>query len=171
MWWWWACSRALPPAELPAPEDPAAGVVAWAHLLAAVRWFHPADEAATAPWDAIAVEGVGIARGAPDATALRDGWGALLAPYAPTVQLWTGDDAPAPLVPRSDAPAMAWQHLGYGQGVGSALYASRRTGRPEAPTGTLSEGSASNGSPAESLRGRRIRLSARIRVQSDGVAG
>ncbi|MCB9684088.1 MAG: hypothetical protein H6735_03480 [Alphaproteobacteria bacterium] len=169
MWWWLACSRALPPPGPPGPDDPLAGVVAWAELLAAVRWFHPADEAVDAPWSAIAAEGVAIARAAPDAVTLRDGWTALLTPYAPTVQLWTGDLAPPPLVPPSDAPPMAWQHLGYGLGANSALYTSLRTGRTDGPTGTLSSADAVNGSPAKELRGRTIRLSTRLRVESDGT--
>jgi C-terminal processing protease CtpA/Prc len=153
---------------------PTEGIAAFARLYATVRWFHPADSAAGASWDSVAVDGMAVARSARTPEELRDGLLGVLSPVAPSVQVWVeGDPVPPPTVPAWDGPSLAWQHLGWSFGGDQAIYASARLGRGHLRVTSQSEVTATNGLGGDdavvSLRGREVRVSARLRVESEGT--
>jgi len=115
----------LPPVETaPLSAGAAERIRAFSTLYAQVRWFHPADATLVADWDAIAEQGVAAAEQTEDLDALAQQWQALLAPVAPTVQVWYGE-APAAVAPAGGDRSVAWYHLG--SGLSLAL---TETGRP-----------------------------------------
>lgn len=156
------------PAE-PSPED--AWVVerarAWVKLYGYVRFFHPSDQAAEADMDAWACAGARAAQGAEDPGALRAAFAELLAPIAPSAQLWLdGEAPPAPLnLGGEGLPLTAWQHYGFGQDEAS-IYASVRSGRTRA-VGAWGGGNGwvTQQIDAAAFAGRAVRLSARGRTE------
>lgn len=164
----------VPPAAALAPAtlSPADAVAAFARLYGVVRWFHPSDEAAGADWDAVAVAGVEAALAARSPEELRRGLDAVFGPLAPTMQLWGQAEAPPP--PRVHAgpgPVIAWQHLGWSFGGDQPIYRSLRLGRAGLAVTDGGAVTAVNGEPADGLEGRRIRVSARVRVEAPAPAG
>jgi hypothetical protein len=128
--------------ELPqSAEEPARAVtesglqnlMAFAKLYGLVRFFHPSDEAATADWNRLAIEGVRRVEGAGSAAELVAALRAVFEPVAPTLRVFTGDEPkPDPaLAPAGDVEVIRWHHRGFGQpeSVGS-IYRSRRGTAP-----------------------------------------
>ncbi|MEN0067034.1 MAG: S41 family peptidase [Myxococcota bacterium] len=138
---------------------------AFAKLYGYLRWFHPSDELQTVDLNALACGGMdGLASKREDwHAALQD----LIRPVAPTVQLWLDDaSGPSPIVtpipPSRRSKPIAWRHLGLGRPEYPGPYWSARTGE----TTTLVRDGARRGvvqqsMPADSLRGRTVRLKAR----------
>ena len=105
-----------PPAPLAAHGRE--NVAAFARLLAAVRYFHPSDEAARADWDRFAVEHVAYAEAAKSPAELAARLAELFAPAAPTVRVFVTGERPA-AVPELAAPpagaaarVVGWRHVG-----------------------------------------------------------
>lgn len=147
---------------------------AFARLYGWVRWFHPSDEASQVDWDRMAVLGAERVRAAADDAALRASLEALFLPVAPTLRLYVRGETPAavppPPPPASRWQAIAWQHLGMGQG--EEPYVSARTHRPRPftraetapPFGTITQAL-----PAAELRGKRVRMRAAVRADVEGA--
>ena len=170
-----ACSDPRPASVPPAPTATAAVATsdaeelrAFAKLYGYVRFFHPSDEAASADWNAVAIEGArrviqGRTQGALLA-ALRETFG----PLAPTLIVYR-EDEPPPAAPSvgGGGSVMAWQHEGFGLGERS-VYRSGRTGRPMDLASAGHAGAAFGRDVwAAALRGRSVRLRGWARV--DGV--
>ncbi|WP_159452136.1 S41 family peptidase [Hymenobacter roseosalivarius] len=140
-----------------------------------VRYFHPADEAATVDWDKLAVLGAARVEGVRTNAELRTTLLALFRPVAPTLQLvgvgkkarFSVQDITPP--DRQGYQVISWQHLGMGQGSARSPYHSRRLHRPEAvkaaePTfGTLTKSV-----DVAAHRGKQFRYSASVRNVAPG---
>jgi hypothetical protein len=134
----------------PLGERGLANLVALAHLLGYVRYFHPSDEAAQADWGAFASAAVAALDSAsPAAPQPRDGASLaaalqrLFEPLAPTLRVFpTGRRPPALALgppadgtaharPASDLEIVGWRHIGLGASGGPSLFSSMRVrGRP-----------------------------------------
>ena len=157
------------------PEAPGRAVdnlTAFARLLGYVRFFHPSDEAAAADWNRVAVAGVAAVEPAADPAALARTLESFFRPLAPTVRVYpTGGARPEPpvaLLPvTGGAPRriVAWRHFG-GKFEGTAKsFRSERIDDATPPFGTLLQAI----EPGD-LRGRRIRLRARVRAELASAA-
>lgn len=106
-------------------------LIALTRLLGIVQHFHPSDEAATANWDAIAVEAVDAAEGAKDANELASRLADVFLPVAPSVRVFpTSAPQEAALVKPDDATAIvSWQHNGLGTKQPRSAYQSERVRR------------------------------------------
>lgn len=99
-------------------------LVAAARLLDGLRFFHPSDSCATAPWERVGIALVAEAEPAPDARALARALAQFAAPLAPSVMIFpTGDDAgrerareevAARLEPHRPVALIQWNHYGVG---------------------------------------------------------
>lgn len=87
-------------------------------LLSYVRFFHPSDQAVgVASWDHVALALVEAAEPATDAADLARRLREVIAPIAPTVEIWAGgvDAAPAPAAAPAEATSVrSWTHRGAG---------------------------------------------------------
>jgi hypothetical protein len=170
-----ACSDPRPASVPPAPAATAAVATsdaeelrAFAKLYGYVRFFHPSDEAASADWNAVAVEGArrvvqGRTQGALLA-ALRETFGRL----APTLIVYR-EHEPPPAAPNvgGGGSVMAWQHWGFGL-VERSVYRSGRTGRPmDLAWDGHARAVFGRDVWAAALRGRSVRL--RACARGDGV--
>ena len=109
-------------------------VVAFTRLFGYVRYFHPSDQAAVAPWDGFAVYGMGQVEGAQTPADLATALQTLFAPLAPTVLVYPTGQTPA--VPSALQPAdtsglsvVRWQYVGF-PSTGSSPYSATRIGAP-----------------------------------------
>jgi C-terminal processing protease CtpA/Prc len=161
-------------ARIPVAEPQIRGLYAFARLYGVLRWFHPSDAAATIDWDRFAVEGVRRTLDVTDPDRIRIELLDLLAPIAPTVHIATEQEALPPFVatpPRSQFELVAWEHLGYGDSILNAVYASKRRHRarivavPGVGRATLSQSIA-----AAPYRGARFRLRGQLRAAHHGLA-
>ncbi|MEM1117873.1 MAG: S41 family peptidase, partial [Bacteroidota bacterium] len=161
-------SGSTPPAT-PDP-DPAARLEAFARAYGAVRFFHPSDEAAAADWDRVARLGAERVLAATTPGDLERAIESVLRPLAPSVDVFSTDDPPDPLVPPADADRLtvvAWQHAGVWLDGPPNVYRSVRLGRPSPMQVTGPPfGGVIQALDATPFRGRRVRLSADIRVES-----
>jgi hypothetical protein len=102
-------------------------LVAFTRLLGYVRHFHPSDEAANAPWDALAVEGALTTESSENPEALLAVLTTFFRPLAPSLELWVTGTPPAPEGPRQAMGTLgflSWQHRGYaGPGLSHPLIA------------------------------------------------
>lgn len=118
-----------PPAGTPRaparePPRPFAGrglenVAALARLYGYVRYFYPSSEARAADWDSLLVDGMRRVEGAPDADSLARTLAAIIAPVAPTVQLFAAAAPIGPrvvMVPKDATCVLHWVHHGVGTG-------------------------------------------------------
>lgn len=90
-----------------------ASLHAFARLYGLLRWFHPSDAAAMIDWDSFAIEGVRRVIAAPDPKGLQRMLADLISPFAPTVRLTTGAEAPdllATRVPSAVDELVSWEH-------------------------------------------------------------
>jgi hypothetical protein len=177
---WGAAAPAGPAAVEPARPLSGRGaenLAAFARLLALVRFFHPSDAAAAADWNRVAVAGVGAVEGAADAPALAGALESFFLPLAPTLRVYLRDPrGPRPAIPMElrrpagggPVKVVAWRHFGGHFDSRSKVFASERIDDRAPPgLGTLVQAIA----PGD-LRGRRVRLRARVRaeVQPGGFA-
>jgi hypothetical protein len=99
---------------------------AFARLYGYVRYFHPSDEAATADWDAIALEGVSRLEEVRGSAALRRELLQTFGAVAPTLRIeeWPGADVQAI---GGHGRELAWRHTGLGSPLEHGVYLSERT--------------------------------------------
>lgn len=146
-----------------------ANLSALARLVALVRYFHPSDEAARLDWPMWTIEAVGQVEGAQDASELARVLSRLLAPLAPTAQVFPKGSPPPPVsIPKApDARKIAWRHYGLGTGTprSAGSFASRRVGGFVKPEG---EGGALWILDATALHGKTLELSASTRAEWHG---
>jgi hypothetical protein len=93
-------------------------LTAFTRLFGIVRYFHASDRAASADWDAVAVNAVEAVESAKDASELATRLNEIFLPLAPSVRIYpTNGPAPAPFAKPSGAETIvAWEHTGLGQG-------------------------------------------------------
>lgn len=91
-------------------------LTAFARLFGAVRHFHASDEAATADWDGIAVNGIEAVESASNPSELASRLASVFLPVAPSLRIYTTGNAPkAPLTrPANATTIVAWEHIGFG---------------------------------------------------------
>jgi C-terminal processing protease CtpA/Prc len=117
-----------------------ANVEAFARLLGYVRFFHPSDEAASADWETLAVEGVRRVEGAASPEALARELEAIFHPVAPTLSVTVAgaassrpkelDPAESP-VRKGPVSVVQWRHQGCGViAQNHEAYASERQRAP-----------------------------------------
>jgi hypothetical protein len=147
---------------------------AFAKLYGYIRYFHPSDEAFQINWDKFVISGVEKVKTAADSQELGSILEAMFLPIAPTIQIY--HDGEKPEDPMRNLPentaglkVVAWQHKGLGSGYTNSPYMSIRLNRknvlkPRMP-GILSQGLS-----ATNLRGKEIKLSARVKAQVEGPA-
>jgi hypothetical protein len=157
-----------PPA--PAPPGERERLAAWARLYGVVRWFHPTDAATEVDWDRLAVEGVKAARAAQSRPQLERALRELVAPSGAGIVIG-GGLLPAGSPARAVTPLVAWRHLGFGLGAHSGgIYQSVRTHRSQ-PGAIDGFATLMQTVPGVALRGRRIRLTARVKAEAAGQDG
>jgi hypothetical protein len=143
-----------------------ANLAALARLVGLVRYFHPSDESARLDWPAWTIEAVGQAEAAEDAPGLARILNRLLAPLAPTAQIFLTGNPPPPVAQATapEARKIAWRHYGLGTGTprSAASFASHRIGGFVQPEG---EGGALWILDAAALRGERLHLGASVRAE------
>jgi hypothetical protein len=148
-------------------------VVAFTRLYGVVRYFYPSDAAAAVDWNRFAVYGVSQVRAARDRKALEAALGALFSPLGPGLLI--ADTLPRAVVAETETgPLIAWRYLGPGF-TGSSVpgpYRGKRTNRPEF-SGTSIDGfvTVMQSIPAESLRGKTVRLRGQARVTTADSTG
>jgi Peptidase family S41 len=153
----------------PAPDSrqETDNVAAFARLYGVVRYFYPSDGAVGLDWNAFAVHGVKSVRPARDASALRAALDSLVAPLGPGIEIAARlSTAPAA---RGGPDLVAWRYLGPGFATGGP-YRGKRTRRAAAATidGFVT---VMQTVPADTLRGKAIRLSGRVRATASEPSG
>src|SRR6185436_2917128 len=141
-------------------------LAAFGRLLAYIRFFHPSDQAASADWNRVAVAGIAAVEDAPDAAALARALEGFFRPLAPTVRVFLRGERPE-LDPALRPPAggeppriVAWRHYGGKfDGTAKTFYSARIDNL------TPSFGSLLQAVAPGDLRGRRVRLRARVRAE------
>jgi hypothetical protein len=151
-----------PRAPTPAPEIE--NVAAFARLYGVVRYFYPSDAAAGLDWNRFAVHGVARVRPAADAAALAGTLEELFAPLGPGLEIGTSLSAPGPAAGAGE-PLVAWRYLGAGFGGSNAggPYPGKRTHRATS-AGIDGFVTVMQTLPAETLRGKAIRLRGQVRA-------
>jgi C-terminal processing protease CtpA/Prc len=150
-------------------------VAAFAHLYGVARWFYPSDAAAALDWNRFAVEGVRRVRTASTPAMLEATLKELFVPLGPGIEIGTSLPARAQGTQR-DTSLIAWHYQGAAlTNMPGGAYAATRINRvtpmaaaPAAPA-ILTQAVA-----ADSLRGKSVRLRARVRVgnpESSGSGG
>lgn len=125
--------------ETRAPEGPrpltrraVLNLLAFTRLLGAVRYFHPSDQAASADWDGLAVNGMRAVEAAPDAATLVEQLDTLFKPVAPAVIIAPSGSLSSAPTPPPAGRLIAWRHLGLGTPTAPAVYRSERVTASEA---------------------------------------
>src|ERR1044071_2456354 len=161
-------------AKTATPEPQVRGLYAFARLYGVLRWFHPSDAAATIDWDRFAVDGVRRTLDVTDPDRLRTVLLDLIAPIAPTVHIATEQEALPPLIatpPSSQSELVAWEHLGYGDSILNARFASKRRHRARTvAVPGVAQATLSQGITAAPYRGARFRLRGQLRAAHHGLA-
>ena len=157
-------ASSLAPAS-PLPSDrQISNLAAFARLYGVMRYFYPSDTAAAIDWDRMAVVGVGRVRNAPDIARLREALEALFQSLGPGIEIGAtlsrATEAPA------DGPLVAWRYLG--PGFAGGPYAGKRTHRAGDIDGFVTM---MQTRPAEALRGKTVRLRAKVRASVGGTSG
>ena len=141
---------------------------AFARLFSVVRYFYPSDAAASLAWNRFAVHGVRQARAAASSQQLESTLKALFSPLGPGIDIGRAlPAAPAPGTP--DKSLIAWRYLGAGmdattQGA-QGPYRAKRTNRAIVlPPGVDGVVTMTQMMPADSMRGKTIRLRASVRT-------
>lgn len=160
----------------PVPAQPATeveNVAAFARLYGVVRWFYPSDAAADLDWNRFAVYGVQRVRGARSARELESTLQQLFTPLGPGILIASSLPPATPVGPR-DAELVAWHYRGPGfSEIASGAYSAKRVNRlvPAPPSQQNTASILTQSIAADSLRGRAIRLRARVRVADANAAG
>lgn len=154
-------------------------LAAFTRLLGYVRYFHPSDAAAEAPWERLAVAGVRAVEDARDAPDLARRLEGFFQPLAPTLRVFPtgGKPASAPDFARpagaSAGPPriVAWKHFGVDtRNSPSYVYWSRRINNQE-PAEPRQPSYLYRELDATPLHGKKIRLRALVRMQHDADKG
>lgn len=175
-----AQSPDAPPNETARQTQPAASssatatanLRAFAKLYGYVKYFHPSDAAADIDWERFAIHGARQIQNAQTPADLKSQLGALFAPFAPTIQLYTSDEAPPPpydlLTPAdtSGLQLIAWQHRGVGLGNPGPYRSIRLHRETDVPAAT-NFGPIVQRVDATPYRGQQIRLTAALRTTVD----
>jgi hypothetical protein len=127
--------------------DGLANLVAFARAFGPIRFFHPSDQAASAPWEEVAIAGADRLESARSGAELAGGLSSLFSPYAPTAAFLSGG-APAAHrgVPNGANHVVRWRHHGFAFGTDPILeniyFARREAGPPgrREPSATLELG-------------------------------
>ncbi|HET8775563.1 MAG TPA: S41 family peptidase [Thermoanaerobaculia bacterium] len=106
-------------------------LTAFTRLFGLVRHFHPSDEAASADWEAVAVNGGDFIESAKDPAELAARLGDVFLPLAPSIRLFPTGAAPPPqpAKPADAQKIVSWDHHGWGQQQGRPPYVSERVRR------------------------------------------
>ncbi len=151
---------------------------AFARLIGYVRYFHPSDEAEAADWERIVLEGVPAVESADSPPALATALETLFRPVAPSVRVVPdGEKFPALDFGLSagngdDFAIVSWHHLGLGtSGKGSVFRSERVEREPDGAVDPSRDGAMDlyRVVDPEPYRGKRLRLTASLRV--DGASG
>jgi len=141
-------------------------LTAFARLLAYVRFFHPSDESAAADWSRVAVAGIGAVEDAPNPASLARALEGFFRPLAPTVRVFLNGERPEldpalrPPVGGGPPRIVAWRHYGGKFDSTARTFHSERIDNLSSPFGTILQAVDPGG-----LRGRRVRLRARVRAE------
>ncbi len=152
-------------------HEEAANLAALARLVGLVRYFYPSDESARLDWPAWTIEAVGQVEHARDTSELARILSRLIAPVAPTAQVFSKGSPPPP-ISRPRAPGVrriAWRHYGLSTGTprSAGNFASRRVGGFVKPEG---EGGALWILDAAALHAKTLQLRASTRAEWQGEA-
>ena len=122
-----AIAYAAETAPAPLSSRGEANLVAFARLVAYVRFFHPSDEAASTDWNRFVVLNVPAIEAGKSPTELLARLDAAFRPIAPTLALYPSTKAP-PLTPPpvAEGTLVAWRHRGVGL-TKPSIYNSQRT--------------------------------------------
>jgi C-terminal processing protease CtpA/Prc len=105
-------------------------LVAFARLTGYVRYFHPSDEAASADWNTVTIEGVKSVLGARGDEELAGRLKKIFHPLAPTLQVYvTGKPFAGPdpsAAPAGATRLLAWRHFSVPPPRGKDNYSSQR---------------------------------------------
>jgi len=171
------CGNTSSPAIAPEPPPPreVRNLTTFGKLYGYVRFFHPSDEASGIDWDRFAILGARKVRGA-DPEALVAVLRGLFKPVAPTLQIYdplNDDLPPLRIVPEqtSGLEVVAWQHNGVMLGRSRAFLSVRTNREIHRSTDGAGAGTISQDIDATPLRGRRIKLKARVRAAVDSAWG
>jgi hypothetical protein len=150
------------------PQRDLDNTAAFARLYSVVRYFYPSDAAASLAWNRFAAHGVRQTRAARASEQLESALKALFSPLGPGIDIGrTLSAAPAPGTP--DKSLIAWRYMGAGMNAttegAQGPYKAKRTNRaiqlPPAVDGVVTM---TQMTPADSLRGKTIRLRASVRT-------
>jgi C-terminal processing protease CtpA/Prc len=145
----------------------------FARLYGYVRFFHPSDEAAAVDWDRFAILGVREVLDAPDPEALRLRLEGLFGPIAPGLGLGRAGAALAGVPAPANSELLewvTWQHRGVLLDPSRMnTYWSIRTHRTAEMASAPSPAIVGQRVDAVPLRGREVRLRARVRVLATGI--
>jgi hypothetical protein len=147
-------------------------VAAFARLYGVARYFYPSDAAAALDWNRFAVYGVSRVKAARTPAALETTLEELFTPLGPGIEIGTTLPPRRPPGNR-DAALVAWRYRGAGMSASArGPYSAKRTNRT-VPRVAQSNGFANTMQflPADTLRGKTIRMRGRMRVADPNVAG
>jgi Peptidase family S41 len=103
-------------------------LIAFTRLFGYVRHFHPSDQAASANWERVAIDGVRAVEGARTSAELIAKLDAVFRPLAPTLELYPTGRKPSKVTTtatqRDNPLVYTWKHRGFGQTGG--IYRSDR---------------------------------------------
>lgn len=146
-------------------------VAAFARLYGVARWFYPSDAAAALDWNRFAVEGVRRVRNARTPAELEKVLEDLFMPLGPGFEIGTSLPSMRTAGPR-DPSLIAWHYRGAGFSENPGPYTSKRTNRvsssrSQAPASVIM----SQVIPADTLRGKTIRMRGQMRVGDPTATG
>jgi hypothetical protein len=150
------------------PQRDLDNTAAFARLYSVVRYFYPSDAAASIAWNRFAVHGVRQARAAGTSEQLASVLTTLFSPLGPGIVI--GRTLPAPPARGTpDKSLIAWRYMGAGMNATTegmeGIYKAKRTNRAvELPPAVDGVVTMTQMTPAESLRGKTIRLRASVRT-------
>jgi hypothetical protein len=159
------------PGSIPAHPSDVDNVAAFARLYGVVRYFYPSDAAAGLDWNRFAVLGVARVRTARDTPALAAALESLFDPLGPGIEI--GARFPAAQRPSGpDQPLVAWRYFGPGfvSSGGYTPYKARRTHRLMT-SGIDGFVTLMQTVPAQTLRGKAIRLRGQVRASPADASG
>ena len=125
-------AASAPERSRPLTEQGLLNLIAFTRLLGYVRHFHPSDQAATADWDVLAVDGMRRIERCKGAEQLAQALETFFRPVAPTVQVFPSGTPPKPLQDLAppagavDLKVVSWRHYGIGQVAQPSPYKSER---------------------------------------------
>ena len=117
------------PLEKPRPLTPQGvqNLVAFTKAMNYIRFFHPADQAAGANWNRLAIRGMRAMEGAVNTPECARRLRAFFADYAPSVQfLFKGEKARPLSRLTGTTQVVRWEHWGYSENDPRSPYRSRR---------------------------------------------